>query len=336
MQYNGRDIDTLEPDIDSQVIGLLDLIKTTYSGKPMDVSVIIRFFTLDVLSIVAFGRPFGFMAKNEDLWDYNKETSQFLMALLLVANHKSIRRVFFALFPFIGPKETDQKGIGPVIAFARKAVRERFGPDAKVRKDMLGHFVNKGLDQLRCEAEANLQIVAGSDSTTTVLRSTLFLLASHPVAYMKLRSEIDAADSSGSLSKPVVTHAESQKLKYLSACVWEGLRLYPPLFGLKGKLAPPGGDTFKGVYYPAGTEVSTCDDAMQRREDIFGSDSHLFRPDRWIEADEETLVKFRRTTDCSFGSGRFVCLGRHIAFIELHKALVEVCCLASSIMIDLC
>jgi hypothetical protein len=100
--------------------------------------------------------------------------------------------------------------------------------------------------------------------------------------------------------------------------------MYPPLFGLKAKAAPLGGDTFKGVYYPEGTEVAICDDALCRNTSIFGADSHLFRPDRWVQADPETRVKYRQTVDVVFGSGRFMCLGRHIAMMELHKALVEV------------
>jgi cytochrome P450 len=325
-QYNGRDIDTLEPDIDARVVELIDLLRTKYSNTVVDIAAITRFFTLDVLSTVAFGRPFGFMAANADLWDYDKMTTQAMLLLEWVVNHASFRWLFQSSLvqALAAPKSTDSRGMGPMLGFARAAVAERFGPDPKVKKDMLGHFVGKGLSQLRCEVEANLQIVAGSDSTTTVLRSTLFLLAGTPMSYAKLRAEIDAATNDGSLSYPVASYTEAQKLPYLTACLWEGLRMYPPLFGLKSKTAPPGGDTFKGVYYPEGAEVAVCDDALCRNIEIFGTDPHLFRPDRWILADTATRVKYRQTVDAVFGSGRFMCLGRHIAMMELHKAIVEV------------
>jgi len=325
-QYNGRDIDTLEHDIDSRIVDLMNLIRDCYHGVSMDIAVITRFFTLDVLSTVAFGKPFGFMAANRDLWDYNKTTSQSMMILEWSVNHKLFRWLFATplMQALAAPKVTDKTGMGPALAFAREAVAERYGPSPKVKRDMLGHFVSKGLSQLRCEAEAYLQIIAGSDSTTTVLRSTLFLLVGHPTAYSKLRSEIDTAVRDGRASYPVMTYAEALKLPYLQACIWEGLRMYPPLFGLKAKLAPPGGETVKGIYFPAGVEVAVCDDAMCRRKDIFGADAHLFRPDRWLDADADTRVKFRQTVDTVFGSGRFMCLGRHIALMELHKALAEV------------
>lgn len=329
LQYNGRDIDTLEPDIDARVVEMIELIGTKYSAENIviDIATVLRYFTLDVLSTVAFGRPFGFMAANADLWDYDKTTSQAMLILEWVVNHASFRWFFqsWLVQTLAAPKPTDARGMGPMLGFARAAVAERFGPDAIVKKDMLGHFVAKGLSQLRCEVEANLQIVGGSDSTTTVLRSTLFLLAGTPVSYSRLRAELDAATDDGRLSRPVASYPEVQKLPYLTACIWEGLRMYPPLFGLKAKSAPPGGDTFKGVYYPEGCEVAICDEALCRNTAIFGQDAQMFRPDRWIDADAETRVKYRQTVDAVFGTGRFMCLGRHIAMMELHKALAEVC-----------
>lgn len=305
---------------------MLDLIRDKYNGVIMDLSKVARFFTLDVLSTIAFGRPFGFMAANQDLWDYDQTTTAFLQVLEWVSNHKSVRWIVHSSFMqrLAGPKVTDKRGMGPMLGFARQAVAERYGEKPVVKRDMLGHFVSKGLSQLQCEAEANLQIVAGSDSTTTVLRSTLFHLIGTPVAYRKLSAEIDAASQDGRISYPIVTYTEAQKLPYLQAVIWEGLRMYPPLFGLKTKCAPRGGETVKGIYFPEGCEVGICDAAMQRNTNVFGEDAGLFRPARWIEADAETIVKYRRTVDTGFSSGRFLCLGRHIAMMELHKALLEV------------
>lgn len=284
-----------------------------------------RYFTLDVLSTVAFGRPFGFLAADEDLWEYNKLSSKYLQILELRSNHPFFRWLFSLglVQATMAPKETDETGMGPMLKFARQAVAERFGPYALVKRDMLGHFVAKGLSQLQCEAEANLQIIAGSDSTTTVLRSIIFHLTANPAVYAKLRTEIDDLGNRQGVSIGKVDYAKAQKLAYLNACIWEGLRLYPPLFGLKSKIAPRGGDTIKGIYYPEGVEVAICDDAICRNTKLFGQDACIFRPDRWLEVDASTHRAYYQAVDTVFGSGRFLCLGKHIAMMELHKAIFE-------------
>ena len=326
MQYAGRELNTFEPDIDKRCLDLIALIRTHYNGISMDFAAIARYFTLDVLSTIAFGAPFGFMAANDDLWDYNKKSESFMFILGLSANHSIVRKFLHSpiMQSLAGPKITDKTGVGPALAFARRSVAERFGPNAKVKKDMLGSFVNKGLTQVQCEVEAFLQIIAGSDSTTTVLRSTLFLLTSTPTAYARLRADIDATVAAGHVSTPVITLAEALKIRYLKACIMEGLRMFPPLFGLKSKCAPRGGDTFKGVFFPEGSEVCICDYSLLRNPEVFGDDSHFYRPERFMEADEEISARRYRATECVFGSGRYSCLGRNIAMIELHKSIFEV------------
>ncbi|KAK3669748.1 hypothetical protein LTR78_010376 [Recurvomyces mirabilis] len=322
--YNGRDAPGLETDIDERVKELIDLVDS-YHGKSMDFSVTARFFTLDVLSTVAFGRKFGFMEANEDLWKYDEASAGFMSVIELMANHHLIYRILASpgMQALGAPKVTDKKGTGPVLAFARKAVAERFENPHDKREDMLNYFKVKGLSQVQMEAEAYLQIIAGADSTTTILRSILYTLVGTPSAYIALRKEIDDAVEAGAISTPIVKYPEAKKLPYLTACIWEGIRMYPPVFGLKTKRAPPGGETIKGIYYPGGCDLGMCDERMMRKRDIFGSDADIYRPERWMEADHDTYIKYMRVVDIVFGAGRFVCLGKHIAMMELHKAFVE-------------
>lgn len=81
-------------------------------------------------------------------------------------------------------KLTDRNGIGKKLKFARETVSEEYTPETKVEKDVLGHFVSKELSQFWCEEEAHLQILAGSDSTSTVLRS-YHTLSLEPLAQMQ-------------------------------------------------------------------------------------------------------------------------------------------------------
>jgi cytochrome P450 len=326
--YNGKEIDNLESDIDDRILELMSLIRETYLGRILDISKVASYFTMDVLSTIAFGFPIGNLKANKDIYQYHDSMSQSLVPFELTNNHP----FFYWLFsrPLVrwlaAPKNTDELGLGRILEVVRKSVAERFegAGDVKEKKDMLGIFKSKGLDQLQCEVEAALQILAGNDSTSTITRCTLFQLAGNPLAYGKLKKEIDEAGEQGRLSSPVVSFAEAQKLEYLQACIWEGIRLWPPLFGTKAKLAPKGGDTIKGMYFPEGTEIGLCDSAMCRNKKVFGEDAEIYRPDRWIEASPETRHRYQYVVESIFGAGKWTCLGKHIAMMELHKVFVEV------------
>jgi cytochrome P450 len=61
-----------------------------------------------------------------------------------------------------------------------------------------------------------------------------------------------------------------------------------------------------------------------RSEEYFGADAHVFRPERWLEADEARYAEMAAALEALFGYGRYKCLGRNVAFMQLGKALPEV------------
>lgn len=67
---------------------------------------------------------------------------------------------------------------------------------------------------------------------------------------------------------------------------------------------------------PGGTKIAVAGWAMQRATNVYGADADVFRP--------EEAREMNRMLDLIFGFGRFGCLGRAIAFVELDKVFVEV------------
>ena len=57
---------------------------------------------------------------------------------------------------------------------------------------------------------------------------------------------------------------------------------------------------------------------------IFGPDANAFRPERWLNVPEAQLQKMEQNNKLVFSSGRFECLGKAVAFVELNKIFVEV------------
>lgn len=58
--------------------------------------------------------------------------------------------------------------------------------------------------------------------------------------------------------------------------------------------------------------------------EVFGADAEVFRPERFLECDDKQKTYMLRTIDLIFGHGRWLCLGKPLAVMELNKIFVEV------------
>ncbi|EMT71918.1 Pisatin demethylase [Fusarium odoratissimum] len=146
--------------------------------------------------------------------------------------------------------------------------------------------------------------------------------------YLKLRNEIDDAIKAGSISSPI-TDAEARKLPYLQAVIQEGLRIKAPAAGPLFKQVPPQGDEIDGKFIPGGTQIGQSPFAVYHSKEIFGQDASLFSPERWINADPAKYEAMAEVVSLVFSTGKYQCLGKPVAFIELNKIFVE----ASSIAV---
>lgn len=205
-----------------------------------------------------------------------------------------------------------------------------------------------GLSQAQCEAEALFMFVAGSDTTSSVLRMTLFQVVACPRVYGRLKAEIATAVASGrvptttttdndddegdgqSRRRTIISLAEARALPYLQAVVYEGLRARPVTTGQQAKEVPAGGDVVRGVRLPAGTSVAINTGAMLRDPVLFGPDPDVFRPERFLATAYDPAglsrdpVDLRRDVELAFGYGRYQCAGKPVAVMELNKVLFEV------------
>ena len=138
-----------------------------------------------------------------------------------------------------------------------------------------------------------------------------------------LLSEILAATSS-LREDEVIPNGRAQKMAYLQAVVKEGMRWHPPVAGMLSRKVPAAGDEWKGVSLPPGTEVGYSAWGVMHDEGFWGEDAGQFRPERWLDADAPRLKAMDATLGLTFGYGRWQCLGKYVAWMELNKVFVEV------------
>jgi cytochrome P450 len=81
----------------------------------------------------------------------------------------------------------------------------------------------------------------------------------------------------------------------------------------------------KPVFLPGGTNISYAVWPLHLDKRVYGEDAEEFRPERWLlEKDEAKLAVMHRTHDLIFGYGKYQCLGRPVALMEINKAIFEV------------
>lgn len=102
----------------------------------------------------------------------------------------------------------------------------------------------------------------------------------------------------------------------------------PPFDGLPFKIVPPEGDhTRDGRFIPGGTKITATFGAMQRNKEVFGVDSDVWRPERWLEeegCDAERRREMKSVVEMVFGYGRWQCAGKMVALLELNKIFCQV------------
>ena len=163
-------------------------------------------------------------------------------------------------------------------------------------------------------------LVAGRDTTAATMTWALILLEAHPEVFSSLKKAV--IDTFGTETTPLaaVTYENLRSCTYLQCVVSEVVRLYPtgPLNARKSSVdtvLPTGGgpDGQSPIAVQAGTTVAYNTYLMHRREELWGSDSWEFKPERW----ENRKAGWEYIP---FHGGPQTCLGRKLAVLSYAKS----------------
>jgi cytochrome P450 len=194
------------------------------------------------------------------------------------------------------------------------------GKDASQRYVFLTELVKATRDPKQLRDELLNILLAGRDTTASLLSHTFHVLAQRPDIFKKLRFEVD------SLNGELPTYETLKSMKYLKYILNESLRLYPVVptngrYANKDTVLPRGGgpDGQSPIFIPKGLTVVYSVYTMHRRTDIFGPDALDFRPERW--APEEGLRP--GWAYLPFNGGPRICVGQQFALAEASYAIVR-------------
>ena len=220
---------------------------------------------------------------------------------------------------------------------ANKRAQERAQAGREAKKDFFHYLLNakdpetgKGLSTPELWGEANVLMIAGSDTTSTTLAATLFYLVRSPAALAKLTAEVRGAFSE---VEEIVSGTRLNELVYLKACIDEALRLAPAVPGAIPREVMDGGAVVDGVFLPAGTDCGTPVYSIHRQEQYYRS-AETFIPERWIEnatcsasgmswTTTKADIDTARRAYCPFSIGPRGCIGKSMAFMEMRLSLAR-------------
>lgn len=120
-KYSGKEVPNLEAQIDETIANFIKILDKLVSSpgsaaKPFDMGRKAQYFTLDVITHVAFGKAFGYLDADSDLYEYIKGVESAVTAGMMVT-----------VMPWIGwflqtsiakrvlPDEKDAAGFGKVL-----------------------------------------------------------------------------------------------------------------------------------------------------------------------------------------------------------------------------
>nr|BAB87118.1 cytochrome P450 [Oryza sativa] len=171
---------------------------------------------------------------------------------------------------------------------------------------------NHGLTIEEVIEECKLFYFAGMETTSVLLTWTILLLSMHPEWQDRARKEI-----LGLFGKNKPEYEGLSRLKIVTMILYEVLRLYPPAVTFTRK-------SYKqmeigGVTYPAGVIVELPVLLIHHDPNIWGSDAHEFKPDRFAEG----ISKASKNPGAflPFGWGPRICIGQNFALLETKMAL---------------
>lgn len=168
---------------------------------------------------------------------------------------------------------------------------------------VLGQKEGRGLTRPEMDANSSLFMIAGTETTATLLSGLTYLLLRNPECMKQLNEEIrnqfDSADD--------MTMERLAALPYLNACIKEAFRMYPPVPSSLPRRTPADGSTICGTYIPPNTVVGIPQRAMYMSERNFKRPTE-FLPQRWLgdsefDSDQKQCLQ-------PFSVGSRDCLGK--------------------------
>ena len=302
---------------------LVTSLKKAIAINPtQDLSSWYNYTTFDLTGEFAFDEPFHCL-------DQGGKDHFFIQTVCsgTVAGHKIAQLERYWLYsmlkPFI-PKSAFQAKFD-MDAYTEALVdRRRERGYVQGRTDVMNYLLqNKNEEDRLSRGElvdnAVVLVVAGSETTATLLTGTTWQLCKNSDKYRKVVDEVRSAFKTGDEIIPKTVN----DLPYMLAVLSETMRIFPPTgFGFPRIITSERGQDIAGHHVPKGTHCAVFHYAAYRYEHNFTRPED-FIPERWLPNAPSEFANDAREVLQPFHTGPRGCLGKNLAYAEMRLLLAK-------------
>ncbi|KAI2781641.1 putative cytochrome P450 [Daldinia loculata] len=315
--FSERSMQLQEPIIGSYVDLLIHRLQEQCGdgSTPLNMREWLNWTTFDVIGDLGFGSSFGCLDKS----DYHPWVK-------LVAN-SVMQTAFMSALADMGLKPAvrmllrlKKLAITDNQALVRAKLRQRIESGVE-RPDFIEGLIKQKdegkLDFMQIATNATTLIIAGSETTATLLSGAVYLLTTHPDKLERLTQEVRSSFN----NDDEITLTSVGKLSYMLACLNESLRRYPPVPTGMPRQSPKGGATIMGKHVPEGTVVAVWQYAVNHDPNHW-TDPYSFAPERFMGDPKYEGDKLDAMQPFSVGPRN--CIGRNLAYAEMRLILARI------------
>ncbi|OAG02707.1 cytochrome P450 [Paraphaeosphaeria sporulosa] len=298
------------------------------SGQPANMTKWYNLTTFDLIADLTFGKSLGGLESGEsNKWTQKIETMLKLMpTLMLLTSFPLLATILNFLF---GRKmeEARQKHFQYAASLAMGRLQ---GKEQADRGDFMDYILrSRGEAHQMTDDElvhnSDLFMLAGSETTATLLLGVTYYLLRNPEIYKKATEEVRSVFER---AEDITFKEATQRLPYMMACLNEALRVFPSIPLALFRITNPGQMTpIAGHMIPPATRVGVHQLSAYHSPLNF-HDPDSFHPERWLpEVYNDPSSPFhndRREVHKPFSFGPRDCIGRNLAFHEMRLILAMV------------
>ncbi|KAF2107312.1 cytochrome P450 [Lophiotrema nucula] len=317
--FSMKALSTYQPRVKAKADLLIDQLRKR-SDRPIDITTWAMFFGFDVMGDLGFSKEF-----------YNLESGVEHHAIKAIHKHMTTMAVvsmtpwllnilgsipgaaaaFSGFFDFCGSEiKAKQKSWDgeqyprDITSWLLKAVKEN-DPSASPSQESL-------------DDDSRVVIIAGSDTSATVLANTMYFLAKHPDKQRKVQTLLDRAMPGGYTAW---SYDKVKTVTYVDDIINETLRLRPPVVMAMPRETPAKGIRVGDVHIPGGANVLMPLHQLQR-DKRWWQQGEDWIPERWGERRHEM------GTDGApwlpFSLGAFGCSGKNLGYLNMRTSISSI------------